>query len=236
MTEWLWRKVRAPPLLRLPRKEVWDGPTDEGTCPRCGRDVDPETDACEECLDDIVDEMNKEEEEVKEECSDEVAYVEQMSQFLATDHDEKEQYCPVCLIATSDECQRCGGDVVSLEEARDIVRMARLEIVEKWWTPLLSSDNQDWFDFVLQMVANAEVDSRTAADFTDNLAYFSPVLSDMQRCRRTVYLRLRDFPKFLKSLAQVEIDKQWAEQLSELVDHGQTIVSDAGFEEESASA
>ncbi len=212
-------------------KEVWDGPTDEGTCPRCGRDVDPDTDACEECLDDLVEEMNKEEEEVQE-CADEVFYVKQMSHFLATSQDEQAEYCPTCLLAAEDECQRCGGELVTLAEALDIVRLARLEITEKWWTPLLSSDNQDWFDVVLQMVADAEVDSRTAADFTDNFAYFSPMLADMQRCRRTIYLRLRDFPSFVKMFSEREVEKEWAQQWSELSKHVLNIVADAGFEEQ----
>ena len=211
-------------------KEVWDGPTDEGTCPRCGQEVDPDTDACEECLDHIVDEMNKEEEEVKEECSDEVAYVEQMSQFLSASHKDDEQFCPVCLVSANEECNRCGGDLIPNEEARDVVRMARLEIVEKWWTPLLSTDNQEWFDIVLQLVADAEVDNRTAADFTDNLAYFSPVLADMQNCRRTLYLRLRDFPKIIKTMGEKPVAKEWARQSEQLFEHAQAVIDDAGFE------
>ena len=211
-------------------KEVWDGPTEDGNCPRCGQAVDPDTDACEECLDDIVEEMKKEAEEVKEECTDEVAYVEQMSQFLSAKHSDEEQFCPVCLISAIEECNRCGGDLIPYEEAIDVVRMARLEIVEKWWTPLLSTDDQQWFDVALQLVADGEVDNRTAADFTDNLAYFSPLLADMQKCRRTLYLRLRDFPKFEKHLSEAQVGKEWAQEFGLLAEHVQAVVDDAGFE------
>jgi len=203
--------------------DVWESPDDEGRCPRCGEPVDEETDACEDCLDQVVRELDHREADAADEATerrDEASYVRLLSDFLAERHDPDRLYCPVCLIRgrqDDERCLRCGGDMLHLDEAMDVVRLARLDIVETWWTPLVATDDTAWFDAVLPVVAAACEDYRTSADFVDNLAYFSPILADMQKVRKTVWVRLADFPAVAEAVEGAELAAVFPERTKTLL-------------------
>jgi len=187
-------------------------------CPRCGRTVDTQTGACEDCLLDMVRDGERLEGNVEPEAS-ERNRVATLQTFFKADHDASRLYCPGCLAALSvrvQGCEECNKGAMTLSELEEHLKSEIHASIGDWFVPIADDANAEFVEELIGLLANNLSDRPIPSRLLTNPLNFNPIFGHWTRRSRVLFILRKDAPRLLDLLAGSELETSFAMETAAL--------------------